>query len=60
MVFLKFKKRGVVFLELLWFLLLIIGFLSSFTYLYNKSQKQIEKHRIGRIVKHDQWGLFIH
>ncbi len=54
------KKRGQVLLELIWVVFLIVGFLSSFTYLYDQSQKRIEKHRMGKIVKDDQTSLSIH
>ena len=54
------KKRGLALMELIWIVFFILGFLSSFTYFYDQSQKHIEKHRMGKMVQHDHANIFVH
>ena len=56
----KFKKKGSILIELFWIVFFILGFLSSFVYFYDQSQKHIEKHRMGKIVQHDHTKIFTH
>ena len=43
----KQKKKGQMVIEILWMLLFILSFLSSVVLFYEKSEKEIQKLRIG-------------
>ena len=50
----KNKKKGTMVIELIWLASFVMSFLASVIYLYDKSEKIIEKHRVGRIVNNDK------
>ncbi len=46
------KKRGQIFIEFIWMLIFVFGFLSSIFYLYDKSGKEMKKYEMGRNVNY--------
>ena len=54
----KQTKKGQIVIEFIWIIFFAVSFITGAFYLYDKSEIELKKYRMGRNIKYGKFSIF--